>query len=1342
MLLHIAGVLLLIASIADCQKVKSVKTKTSKYTYMALIPRYVRAGSNSTIQVLFAKPVINEILTAKLIQIQRAPGGVETRTEHSAVTVSVPRMATNTKLYLPIPVNLSWGSYEVHISGTGPIPFKNSTSVLFQRAKTLAIFVQTDKAMYKPGDKVQYRVFTVDSKLSLADPLLNIEIFDPNRNKIDELMGVRNKFGIEGYLQLSKVSMLGQWRIHVQVNETDESESYYFEVKKYVLPQFEVTVELDAFGRATDTFLNGRAKATYTFGDPVDGTCVLTISKRYGSGFYHPKAVRTNLTLINGEATFSVPMDLVKTLIRDKLDYETFLVHANCTETMTGQTLEGEGEIRYHSNPYKLEFFPNMADNFKPGFDPYKVSAKVTLQDGSPPDFKPTDNKNVLFTFTFFTDAKVIEQIPDRVTFDNYSLINPFINGEVILKQTKTYPIAADGSIKFDLPIPANTATFSIKAEYSGVNAVKEVSRFRSPTDSFLRIRMLNSMSALKINDIVTMEIDSTIGGININWMILSKGVIVDCSDVNVGVNPNKATVQFKLTRDMTPSARFIAYYVKPDDEVVADGLNFFIENIFENKVTIHFTQPSPQKPKTLVDLVVKADPDSMVKVLAVDKSVKLLGEGNDITPNRVVDEMNQFGNTVRIWRDWGPILPWSFTADDASDIFDNAQIRVLTDAHLYSFDLWSQRYDLGKVSSVRSSGRMMQSSAFSANDAVGGSAAPAAAQGQVRQYFPETWIWDSKIAVGGTATFSKALPDTITEYVANAFALNERSGLGVAPFPANMTALLPFFIKAQLPYSIVRNEIAVIQANIFNKLDKDYNVMVTLVGQDDFVGITVGSYSKVNEITGNQTKCVLVKKGQATPVYFNIKPTKVMPDMRIVIEAKIAGPPVIFDVVIKDLIVKAEGIPKSKNTPILVSFQSNSATTVTTDLVYPPELVPDSDYVRVTVFGDIFGASFENLDKLLRMPYGCGEQNMLYFAPSIQAALYMNVTNRIDDAKREKIRNILKTGYQRQLLYQRNDGSFSAFGNADEEGSLWLTAFVVKSFAQAHKLDLIFIDNNVVERAVKFILDHQYPDGTLNNIGIVRHKGLQGGTAGGKAMLAYVLVALQEVKESEIMKDDQLILRLNSAIVSLRSALELRVPQMNSDYEMAIGAYALGRVNSIHRDTLLTGLENSPNKSIAGNKKYWKNKLHSLEIEIASYALMTYTKMNQQANGLPILRWLIETRNPYGGFFSTQDTVVALQALAEFAGLIYSSNVDMVIDICNDTCAVPANKRTINLNSANHDVLQYVEFLGGKVQRIQVDVKGVGLATYRGTVAFVRVIIYFVKYISILMLYAYNTAK
>jgi hypothetical protein len=47
------------------------------------------------------------------------------------------------------------------------------------------------------------------------------------------------------------------------------------------------------------------------------------------------------------------------------------------------------------------------------------------------------------------------------------------------------------------------------------------------------------------------------------------------------------------------------------------------------------------------------------------------------------------------------------------------------------------------------------------------------------------------------------------------------------------------------------------------------------------------------------------VRKGQPTPVYFNIKPTKVKQDMLIVIEAKISGPSVIFDVIKKRLIVK-----------------------------------------------------------------------------------------------------------------------------------------------------------------------------------------------------------------------------------------------------------------------------------------------------------------------------------------------------------------------------------------------------------------------------------------------------
>jgi len=55
------------------------------------------------------------------------------------------------------------------------------------------------------------------------------------------------------------------------------------------------------------------------------------------------------------------------------LEYETFVVHANVTEGITGITLDGEAEMRFYGNPYKMEFFPNMPDNFKPGFGSYPV---------------------------------------------------------------------------------------------------------------------------------------------------------------------------------------------------------------------------------------------------------------------------------------------------------------------------------------------------------------------------------------------------------------------------------------------------------------------------------------------------------------------------------------------------------------------------------------------------------------------------------------------------------------------------------------------------------------------------------------------------------------------------------------------------------------------------------------------------------------------------------------------------------------------------------------------------------------------------------------------------------
>ena len=61
---------------------------------------------------------------------------------------------------------------------------------------------------------------------------------------------------------------------------------------------------------------------------------------------------------------------------------------------------------------------------------------------------------------------------------------------------------------------------------------------------------------------------------------------------------------------------------------------------------------------------------------------------------------------------------------------------------------------------------------------------------------------------------------------------------------------------------------------------------------------------------------------------------------------------------------------------------------------------------IMIMVAGDVMGPALSNLQDLLRMPYGCGEQNMASFAPNIFALQYLYNTNQetqaiVDEAKR-----------------------------------------------------------------------------------------------------------------------------------------------------------------------------------------------------------------------------------------------------------------------------------------------------------------------------------------------------
>ena len=162
---------------------------------------------------------------------------------------------------------------------------------------------------------------------------------------------------------------------------------------------------------------------------------------------------------------------------------------------------------------------------------------------------------------------------------------------------------------------------------------------------------------------------------------------------------------------------------------------------------------------------------------------------------------------------------------------------------------------------------------------------------------------------------------------------------------------------------------------------------------------------------------------------------------------------------------------------------------------------MPSTGRAYVALTGSFLIQTIEGLEQLLRMPFGCGEQNMILFAPNVYIARYLKETGQLKPEIMAKAEHLMTVGYQRELTYRRADGSFSAFGDRDDEGSLWLTAFVLKTFAEAKAL--MYIDQSVIESAASWIESHQLGDGSLENVGFLHHQELLDGLQGRDALTA-----------------------------------------------------------------------------------------------------------------------------------------------------------------------------------------------------------------------------------------------
>ncbi|KAF4099969.1 hypothetical protein G5714_020095 [Onychostoma macrolepis] len=941
-------------------------------------------------------------------------------------------------------------------------------------------FIQTDKPIYNPGQTVYFRVVNLNAKFVPLDQMYSLVVVENNNdNRIGQWTNVSStRWILQLSHKLNPEAQVGMYTLGAFIGE--QMFSHVFEVKKYVLPKFDVTVNAPQMFSVGDVGLKVEACAKYTYGQPVPGQALVEVCREplYTDvavpGFTRQclnKAARISVSSFNG------------TPISNKAVY---LLDGNSwpTKVLLNLTTNQNGLATFSLNTATL---PKAALNLVASATPSIVYSYKSAY--------------------FATDKRVVK-----------------------LLQTGSPNIPASSElsiVKLEQPLKCG-ATFPVTVKYSLAGEA-------------------GSYSA----DII--------------YMALSRGVIVlygfKTVTVRVSDKVTSGSVSFQLSVfvDMAPAVQILAYCILPSENVVVASASFDTEMCFQNKL--------PDEDNVLT---VSAQAGSLCGLSAVDQSVLIMESGRRLSPKMVFDLLPRLSG-----------YPYSVEDETECLLFrSRPSMGMKIATNIAVLGLRCKEYE----------------AAIEEEAVAAASPGDEAARGKrffdvtIRTYFPETWIWQlAQVGDTGSTRVPLKVPDTITTWETEAFCLSSK-GFGLA-LPVKLTIFQPFFLELSLPYSIIRGESFELTATVFNYLSKCIMVQVNPARSSAFTLQPLDKLYSSCLCTNGRKTFKWVFSFCSRSVYNISLPVCTIGPVNVTVSAQAeqsppqCGTEVVIvlergriDIVARSLLVLPEGVERIF-TQSWLPCPKGSVVSEAVTLTFPTNVIQGSARCSVLVTGDIMGRALKNLDKLLQMPTGCGEQRMIYLGPNIYILQYLEVTGQLTAAIRLHATGYLQSGYQGLLNYRHSDGSFSTFGY--DESNTWIQS---------------------------------------------------------SPMLLYCLRPV--------------------------------VGNLGNTYAMALLAYTFSLAGENNtRAQLFTVLDNSAISE--GTMLHWSQTSSggTLSVEISSYVLLAVLSVQPltMANlgyAKRIVNWLVTQQNPSGGFSSTQDTVVALQALSLYSTDVFSLEGSSVITV------------------------------------------------------------------------------
>jgi hypothetical protein len=494
----------------------------------------------------------------------------------------------------------------------------------------------------------------------------------------------------------------------------------------------------------------------------------------------------------------------------------------------------------------------------------------------------------------------------------------------------------------------------------------------------------------------------------------------------------------------------------------------------------------------------------------------------------------------------------------------------------------------------------------------------------RLREYFPETLLWQPAIETDahGRTRINWKFADNLTTWKLSLIASTVDGRLATAE--KEIKSFQPFFVEHDPPKVLTLGDRISLPVVVRNYTEKAQMVKVEMPHAEWFrSGPTTTQEASLSP--GSNAKLIFP---------FETVATTVKGKQRVIATGR-----QVADAIERPVAVHPYGAELSNTDGRIISG------TARWDFEIPSDAIPGSVHTDLKIYPDLLAQVVESLEGILERPDGCGEQTISSTYPSVLLLQFEKQSKRSLGPLHDRAMRYVALGYTRLLTYAGDSGGFTYWGRGEPD--LALTAYAVRFLHDASGFTAI--DPDVLKHAREWLFRQQQPDGRW-----IAHRWYKSMPVEDAILTAYIahILAATHPSNSDAKKASLEEAAIRRSLDNVATATQnYSDPYLFASYGLA--AFAAGQPE--RAEDVLAKLRNNVETQRGGS--FWE--LHANtpfygwgragRVETTALAVQLLHRAGHSNNTRLIdrgLEFLVEQKDRYGAWYSTQTTVNVIDAL------------------------------------------------------------------------------------------------